>query len=140
MQTLFSLEPPGATAPPATLLEGDAVEAGAVLDAPVDLTYLDPPFASGYRYASSTTVRCGSSSMTVRRPAFRDPSHRRPEDYVRFLAPRLAVAIDALRPGGSLYVHLDWRVAAYVRVHLDGALGQAALRNELVWRRNPPLG
>ncbi len=140
MQPLFSLEPPGATAPPVVLFEGDATEAGPSLAAPVDLAYLDPPFASGYRYAASLAVPCGSGTTTVRRPAFRDPFQGRPAEYVRFLAPRLAAALDALRPGGSLYVHLDWRVAAYVRVHLDDVLGDAALRNELIWRRNPPLG
>lgn len=140
MRRLFSLEPPGATATPAVLCEADATDAATALDGPADLAYLDPPFASGACYASSRSLRFGSRTVTLRRPAFRDPFHRRPEDYVRFLAPRLAATLDALRPGGSLYVHLDWRAAAYVRVHLDALLGPAALRNEIVWRRNPPLG
>lgn len=140
MRLLFSLEPPGSSAPTAVLIEGEATEGGSALDRPADLAYLDPPFASGYRYDMSRTLRCGSRTVVLRRPAFRDPFRGRPDEYVRFLAPCLAATIETLRPGGSLYVHLDWRVAAYVRVHLDTVLGHAALRNELVWRRNPPLG
>jgi DNA modification methylase len=140
IRPLFSFEPPGSSAEPVTLFEGDAVGAGALLGAPADLAYLDPPFASGYHYEATLRVSAGSATATVRRPAFRDPFRGRPDEYVAFLAPRLAATLDALRPGGSLYVQLDWRVAAYVRVHLDGVLGNSALRNELIWRRNPPLG
>ncbi|MBI5488932.1 MAG: site-specific DNA-methyltransferase [Deltaproteobacteria bacterium] len=126
------------------MIEGDAAAIAAALareGVAADLVYVDPPFASGARYVFPTTVAGpGGAAITIERPAFADPLRGGPEDYLAEFAPRLEAACRALRPGGSLYVHLDWRVAAHVRVHLDRTLGFAALRNEIVWRRNPPLG
>ncbi|MBI5502221.1 MAG: site-specific DNA-methyltransferase, partial [Deltaproteobacteria bacterium] len=141
---VFSFRPQGSPNTPVRLLEGDAADAAAALAREgvlADLLYIDPPFASGARYFCPATVAGpGGTSVTVERPAFADPLRGGPEDYLTEFAPRLDAACRALRPGGSLYVHLDWRVAAHVRVHLDRTLGFAALRNEIVWRRNPPLG
>jgi hypothetical protein len=85
-------------------------------------------------------ARPGAKPIALERPAFDDPARSGPADYLRVFSPPLDAVCRLLRPGGSLYVHLDWRVAAHVRVHLDGLWGHEAVRNELVWRRNPPLG
>jgi DNA modification methylase len=134
---LFGLLPPGDPRPPVRLVEGDAIDAAGLLPAAAaDLAYLDPPFATGTRFDCDVPV----AGVRVRRPAFRDGHRGRPEAYLGFLAPRLEAALRLLRPGASLYVHLDWRAAPYARLHLDRLLGVESLRNEIVWRRNPPLG
>jgi site-specific DNA-methyltransferase (adenine-specific) len=54
-------------------------------------------------------------------------------DYVGFLGPRLAEARRLLSADGTLYVHLDYREAHYVKVLLDGVFGSRAFLNEIIW-------
>jgi site-specific DNA-methyltransferase (adenine-specific) len=55
------------------------------------------------------------------------------EDYLGTLRPRLARARELLAPHGTLYVHLDFREAHYVKVMLDELFGRDAFLNEIVW-------
>ena len=49
------------------------------------------------------------------------------DDYLGFLAPRLAEIHRVLAPRGSLYVHLDHHAVHHVRLLLDGDLRSRAL-------------
>lgn len=42
---------------------------------------------------------------------------------------------DLLAGDGSIYVHCDWRVSAYVRLALDEVFGNGSFTNEIIWRR-----
>ena len=55
------------------------------------------------------------------------------EDYLGFLEPRLLEAHRLLAPDGTLYVHLDYREAHYVKVLLDRIFGRNCFVNELIW-------
>ena len=55
------------------------------------------------------------------------------DDYVGFLAPKLARARELLAPEGTLYVHLDYREAHYVKVALDEIFGRECFLNEIIW-------
>ena len=55
------------------------------------------------------------------------------EDYVAFLAPKLERARELLAPEGTLYVHLDYREAHYVKVALDAIFGRECFLNEIIW-------
>jgi site-specific DNA-methyltransferase (adenine-specific) len=55
------------------------------------------------------------------------------DDYASFLMPRIEAALPCLTPDGSLFVHLDFREAHYVKVALDRLLGRECFRNEIVW-------
>ena len=54
-------------------------------------------------------------------------------DYAGFLAPKLARARELLTPEGTLYVHLDYREAHYVKVALDSIFGRDCFLNEIIW-------
>jgi hypothetical protein len=56
------------------------------------------------------------------------------------LAPRLEALVALLAPGGTIWVHVDWRASYLVRLLLDEILGRDAFVNEIVWRRAPNLG
>jgi site-specific DNA-methyltransferase (adenine-specific)/adenine-specific DNA-methyltransferase len=106
--------------PPNLLIHGDNLP---VLDAlapdysdKIDLIYLDPPFATG-RDRRAYTDRWGDD----------------PGAYLAMLAPRLERQRSLLAPTGSLFVHVDYRAAAYVRLLLDEVFGPASFRNEIVW-------
>jgi site-specific DNA-methyltransferase (adenine-specific) len=55
------------------------------------------------------------------------------DDYLGFLEPRLVELRRVLHPQGTLYLHLDYREAHYVKVALDGLFGRDCFLNELVW-------
>lgn len=125
------------------LLLGDnlAVMTGLVpdLEGQIDLVYVDPPFQTG----KSFTARVGSQEDSRRpgewitRPGYED----RWADlaaYLDFLRPRLQLIYRLLAPTGTLYVHLDWRSAPYVRVLLDDLFGSDRLLNEVVWLYHGP--
>ncbi|MFP4055412.1 MAG: DNA-methyltransferase [Candidatus Brocadiia bacterium] len=94
-------------------------------DACVHLVYLDPPFATGRRRTASRT-----------RAAFADAQTRDRGGYLAWLNARLAEVHRVLDATGTLYVHLDWHAAHYVKVELDKLFGVENFRNEIVWYYN----
>lgn len=85
----------------------------------VDLIYVDPPFATGTRRRS---------------PAGHGWDDRlRLDAYLEFMRPRLEQMHRVLAAHGSLFVHLDWRAAHYVKVELDRIFGPERLVNEIIW-------
>jgi site-specific DNA-methyltransferase (adenine-specific) len=111
-------------------------------EAAFDLIYVDPPFNTGRprRRRSLTAVRDEAGERTgfggrryrtevVSDLAF-DDAHA---DYLAFLRPRLEEARRLLAAHGTLYVHLDYREAHYVKVMLDDLFGREAFLNEIVW-------
>ena len=55
------------------------------------------------------------------------------DDYLGFLAPRLEEIKRVLHPTGTLYLHLDYREAHYVKLLLDELFGRECFLNELIW-------
>ncbi len=114
--------PEPAAPPSCRLFEGDALYLGRhVAPASVDLVYVDPPFGSGLR-------RQGRGDL-----AYPDQRRGGPEAFTGWLMERLAPTRAWLKPGGSLYVHLDWRSVHYVKVALDRCFGVECFLNEIVW-------
>lgn len=85
-----------------------------------DLIYLDPPFSTGKR-----RVRNGA--------AFDDSWRGGLKSYLAFMFPRFEQCLRLLAEHGSIYVHLDWRAAHYVRVQLDTIFGYDHFLNEIIW-------
>lgn len=106
------------------------------------LIYIDPPFNTGSRQERErmTVVadpggdRRGFKGKRYR--AMRRESGSYPDsfdDYVSFLIPRIEAGLPCLTADGSLFVHLDWREAHYVKVALDDLLGRDHFINEIIW-------
>jgi site-specific DNA-methyltransferase (adenine-specific) len=55
------------------------------------------------------------------------------DDYLGMLQPLLVEARRLLTPSGTLYVHIDYREAHYVKLALDAIFGRDAFLNELIW-------
>jgi site-specific DNA-methyltransferase (adenine-specific) len=114
-------------------------------DATFQLVYVDPPFNTGavrdrrtLRTSRSPSYQAGDrtgfggrryTSVETGRLSYRDSF----EDYAGFLGPRLEEARRVLTRSGTLYVHLDWREAHYVKVLLDEVFGRECFLNEVVW-------
>jgi site-specific DNA-methyltransferase (adenine-specific) len=128
------------------VIEADNAEALPLLpDAAFDLIYIDPPFNTGREQRRRTleVVSVGDAGagdrtgFAGRRYRTRERSTLaygdRFEDYVTFLSPRLERARDLLAEHGTLYVHLDYREAHYVKVELDRIFGRDCFLNEIIW-------
>lgn len=87
-----------------------------------DLIYIDPPFSTGKQRRSSTSGY-----------RFADQWSGGIKAFLAFLHPRLIEMHRVLAPHGTLYVHLDWRAAAYARVMLDTLFGSDCFLNEIIW-------
>jgi site-specific DNA-methyltransferase (adenine-specific) len=111
-------------------------------DATFQLIYVDPPFNTGKAQQRRTikTVRDEAGDRTGfqgRRYATTELSRRSyldvHDDYLGMLEPLLAEARRLLTASGTLYVHIDYREAHYVKVALDEVFGRDAFLNELIW-------
>jgi site-specific DNA-methyltransferase (adenine-specific) len=125
------------------ILLADSAEALAGFDDETfQLIYVDPPFNTGARQTRTTLQTSADpdgdrtgfggrryASRVLAQSSYADAF----EDYVAFLAPRLAEARRVLARTGTLYVHLDYREAHYCKVALDGLFGRECFLNEIVW-------
>ena len=88
----------------------------------VQLIYLDPPFGTG-----DTFQRKEDTSI----PLFRDDM---PEaEYLKWMRTILTGCHALLSPSGSLYLHVDWRMSAKLRLMLDDIFGQENFMDEIIW-------
>ena len=100
------------------------------------LIYIDPPFDVGADF--SMPISIGDATL-VKQPgileeiAYRDTWGKGADSYIAMMHERLALMHDLLADNGSIYVHCDWRVSAYVRLVLDEVFGKNRFRNEVVW-------
>ena len=125
------------------MLEADCAQVLPRLpDGAFELIYIDPPWGTGaprrHRRLAVTRdpdgERVGFGGHRYAASAGEELAYEDSfADYVGFLAPKLARARELLAPQGTLYVHLDYRVAHYVKVALDGIFGRACFLNEIIW-------
>ncbi|KIG12274.1 Type III restriction-modification system methylation subunit [Enhygromyxa salina] len=102
----------------------------------VDLVYIDPPFATGNRFALLRRIgdkREGTDAQ-LRLPAFDDAWDGGLAGFLRMLDPRLRLIHKLLSPTGSLYVHVDPTVGHAVKLLLDEVFGPGCFQREIVWR------
>jgi site-specific DNA-methyltransferase (adenine-specific) len=123
---------------------GDNLKALAALpSACAALVYIDPPFNTG-RAQERRRLRTVRDEAGGDRTGFLGRRYRTEElgrsafadrfdDYLGFLAPRLAEARRILRADGSLFLHVDYREVHYCKVLLDEIFGRASFINEIIW-------
>jgi len=107
-----------------------------------DMIYLDPPFNTGRRQRRHTYEmapddegdRTGFGGRRYRTRLLQALAYEDTfGDYLGFLAPRLEHAHRVLAPHGTLYFHIDYREAHYVKLLLDELFGRDCFLNEIVW-------
>lgn len=92
----------------------------------IQLIYLDPPFGTGDSFQ-----RKGEKDDGSRIPLFRDDM---PEaEYLKWMRVILMGCHALLSPTGSLYLHIDWRMSAKLRLMLDEIFGQDNFMDEIIW-------
>ena len=93
----------------------------------VQMIYLDPPFGTGDTFF----VRLSAGSRSIRVPAYADT--REGMDYVDWMRGVLTGCYELLAPTGSIYLHIDHRMNAQMRLLLNEVFGEKNFMNEIVW-------
>jgi site-specific DNA-methyltransferase (adenine-specific) len=125
------------------ILLGDNLELLSELDDGLfQLAYLDPPFNTRgvQRRRSLATVadpdgdRTGFGGRRYATRLLAESSYRDEfDDYLGFLEPRLREVRRVLTESGTLYLHVDYREAHYVKLLLDELFGRECFLNEIIW-------
>lgn len=91
----------------------------------VRLVYIDPPFAS-------------KQDFTNNEKAYADKI--KGAQFLEWLRRRLVLLREVLSSDGSIFVHLDWHKAHYIKVLLDEVFGEGNFRNEIIWHYGTYVG
>lgn len=121
------------------LLAGDAQTGLPSLRGKVDLIYIDPPFDSKADYRTKISLPgtdIEQKPTVLEQFAYADTWEEGTVSYLKMIYPRLVLMREMLSEKGSIYVHIDWHVGAYMKVILDDIFGKDNFRNELVWQRD----
>ena len=87
----------------------------------IRLAYIDPPFATKQELRGGDGGRAYQDKLAA-------------AEFLEFIRRRLILIRELLSDDGSVYVHLDYRMSAYVRVLMDEIFGRNNFCNEIVWR------
>ena len=102
------------------------------------LIYIDPPFDVGADF--SMDVEIGGETFhkeanLLEQIAYRDTWGRGSDSFIAMIYERLILMRDLLASDGTIYVHMGWGVAHYVRSILDEVFGKTRSINQIVWKR-----
>ena len=100
----------------------------------LDLIYIDPPFGTQSLWKSK------AFKENVQELQFYDIWGKGVNGYINFMVERLRQMHRLLKPTGSLFVHLDWRMSHYIKIELDKIFGvknpassNTNFINEIIW-------
>ncbi len=86
----------------------------------VRLVYIDPPFSTGLVFKSNDNKKAYTDKL--------DGS-----EFIEFLRKRLILLRELLSVEGSIFVHLDWKKAHYVKIIMDELFGKENFLNDIIW-------
>ena len=105
------------------------------------LIYIDPPFDVGADFSMDIEIGDDGDETFTKKPnileeiAYRDTWGKGADSFIAMIYERLALMRDLLAEDGSIYVHCDWRVSAFVHLAMDELFGTGSFINEIIWRR-----
>lgn len=120
------------------LLAGDPATGLPSMRGKVDLIYNDPPFDSKADYRTKITLpgtTIEQKPTVLEQFAYSDTWKDGTVSYLRMMYPRLVLMRELLSEQGSIYIHLDWHVAHYVKILLDDIFGKENFRAEIIWQK-----
>ena len=134
------------------VIRGECISACAYLKEhgiPVDLVYIDPPFASGADYAKKVYIRRNPKVAEAiaqaeqeldidELKAFEEKMYGDvwdKEKYLNWMYENLMAIKSVMSETASIYVHLDWHIGHYVKILMDEVFGEDSFQNEIIWKR-----
>ncbi len=100
------------------------------------LIYIDPPFAVGADFGFNIEIggeTAEKSQSIIEEIAYRDTWGKGISSYLSMMYERLKLMHNLLAKDGSIYVHVDYRVSAYLKLLLDDIFGNDNYKNEVIW-------
>ncbi len=102
------------------------------------LIYIDPPFDVGADF--SMDIEIGGETFhkepnLLEQIAYRDTWGRGADSFIAMIYERLILMRDLMHSDGSIYVHCDPRVNAFIRLILSEVFGPDYFRSEIIWKR-----
>lgn len=94
-------------------------------EASVDLVYVDPPFGTGHKQ----TLARKKAGETLSFIEFEDPN----QNYLAWLKMHVEGIKKALKPSGTMYLHLDHHWVHRAKVMCDEVFGAECFLNEVIW-------
>ena len=122
-----------------TLIQAKLPEEGEALlsrfGGQVQTIYLDPPFNTGKQFDMKARIgekgyRTGSPSLSL--PAYDDRWPDRAE-YLSMMKQTLLLSRELLKKEGTLFLHIDSRMYAHLRLLMDEVFGESNFLNEIIW-------
>ncbi|MBQ7051950.1 MAG: site-specific DNA-methyltransferase [Clostridia bacterium] len=101
----------------------------------VQMVYLDPPFNTGKKFEMKARIgekgyKTGSPSLSL--PAYDDRWESR-EAYLNMMRETLILARDLMKKEGTIFLHIDCRMHAHMRLLMDEIFGESNFLNEIIW-------
>lgn len=84
------------------------------------LVYIDPPFSTRLEFKAKQSQKAYKDKIIG-------------AEFVETLRQRLILLRELLTEDGSIYVHLDWKKAHYIKVIMDEVFGEENFLNDIVW-------
>ncbi|WP_295591508.1 site-specific DNA-methyltransferase [uncultured Lamprocystis sp.] len=116
----------------------------------VDLIYIDPPFMVNSDFVADNSISIDVDNdagvSAVKEPslveilAYKDTWREGLDSFLSMIRARLVLLKELLAPTGSIYVHLDWHAAHYVKVLMDEIFGYENFTSEIIWKRTSARG
>ncbi len=101
----------------------------------IDLIYIDPPFDSSADYIKKVKLRGlnveGTQGSLLEEKQYSDIWAN--DEYLQFMYERLIILKELLAENGTIFVHLDYRKVAQLRLVLDEIFGEKNILNEIIW-------
>lgn len=103
----------------------------------IQLFYMDPPFATGQTYKFKQRVGSsgwqGNGRFILNHIAYDDQWKEGKESYFLMMRQVLEAVYRMLSPEGSVYLHVDYRTSAYLKIMMDEIFGENNFLNEIIW-------
>ncbi|MBI5888004.1 MAG: site-specific DNA-methyltransferase [Deltaproteobacteria bacterium] len=86
----------------------------------VRLVYIDPPFSTNLGFKTKGGRKAYDDRITG-------------SAFIEFMRKRLLLLRELLAEDGSIYAHLDWKKAHYVKALMDEIFGEENFLNDIIW-------
>ncbi|MBI4667471.1 MAG: site-specific DNA-methyltransferase [Nitrospinae bacterium] len=104
----------------------------------IDLIYIDPPFDVGADFTMDIPI--GDEKETIEKDqstlemvAYRDMWGKGTDSYLHMMYERLSLMKALLSEKGSIYIHIDYRVASFIRLIMDELFTKDNFQNQIMW-------
>jgi adenine-specific DNA-methyltransferase len=100
------------------------------------LIYIDPPFAVGADFGFNIEIggeTAEKKQSIIEEIAYYDTWGKGISSYLTMMYERLKLMHNLLAEDGSIYVHVDYRVSAFIKLLLDDIFGNNNYKNEVIW-------